>query len=51
MNNFEGKYIKIASKYLDDKMKALNVKGKGVSQLEEKKESTFGRIISGMFKS
>ena len=51
MNSFEGKYIQIASKYLDDKMKKLNVRSKGGFALEDKKESTLHRIVTGIFKS
>jgi hypothetical protein len=51
MNNFESKYIKIASKYLDDKMKSLNVKAKSSIAQESKKGSRFHKIVSAVFKS
>ena len=51
MNNFESKYLKIASKYLDDKMSLLNVKGKTVSKLVDKKVSRLERLVNGIFKS
>jgi len=51
MNSFEAKYMKIASKYLDEKLKLLNVKPKNVYKLDDKKESTIQRIVSGIFNS
>ena len=50
MNNFEAKYMKIATAYLNDKLKQLNVKSKDTYQLEDKKESTLHRIVTGIFK-
>jgi len=32
MNNFEAKYIKISAKYLDEKLKKLNIKPKQTTQ-------------------
>ena len=51
MNNFEAKYIKIASAYLDEKLKILAVNPKRDRKKEEKKESTIHRIMTGIFKS
>ena len=51
MNNFEAKYIKISSKYLDDKMKLLAIKPRDVHIVEDKKESALHRIMTGIFKS
>jgi hypothetical protein len=51
MNNFEAKYLKIASKYLDEKIKILEIKPKNVSIIEDKKESTLHKIMTGIFKS
>lgn len=50
MNNFEPKYLKIASKYLDDKMKSANVNNKNHYKLEDKKSSTLQRVVSALFK-
>jgi len=50
MNNFEAKYMKISSAYLSDKIKQLNVKQKDAYPLEDKKESTIHRIMTGIFK-
>ena len=51
MNNFEPRYVKISSKYLDEKMKSLGVKKSGSFNLEEKKGSAFYRMLSSVFKS
>ena len=50
MNNFEAKYMKISSAYLSDKIKQLSVKPKDAYVLEDKKESTIHRIVTGIFK-
>ncbi len=51
MNNFEAKYIKIASAYLDEKLKAVAVKTKEIKEKENKRESAIHRIMTGIFKS
>jgi hypothetical protein len=51
MNNFEAKYIKMASAYLDEKLQTLEVKKEQKLKLEDKKESTLHRIMTGIFKS
>lgn len=51
MNNFEPKYIKISSKYLDEKMKLLGIKNLKSFQIQEKKESSFQRVLKSVFKS
>jgi len=50
MNNFEAKYMKISSAYLSDKLKQLDIKHKDSYVLEDKKESTIHRIVTGIFK-
>ncbi|MEA2072751.1 MAG: hypothetical protein U9O86_04140 [Campylobacterota bacterium] len=50
MNNFEAKYMKIASSYLSDKIKELNVKPSATFILEEKKKSAIHKIVTGIFK-
>jgi len=50
MNNFEAKYMKIASAYLSDKIKQLNIKPKDSHTLVDKKESAIHRLMSGIFK-
>jgi molybdopterin-biosynthesis enzyme MoeA-like protein len=50
MNNFEAKYMKISSAYLSDKLKQLGIKNKWTNVVEDKKESTIHRIVTGIFK-
>lgn len=49
MNNFEAKYIKIASTYLDEKMKLLKFKSK--KETQKSHESKFKQIVSSLFSS
>ena len=51
MNNFNAKYIKISSKYLQEKLDMLDSKVKNVYIVEEKKESKLHRLMSNIFKS
>lgn len=51
MNNFEAKYLKISSKYLDEKLQQLNVKGRALAPLKDKKESGLTKFVNGFFKS
>ena len=51
MNNFDAKYLKISSKYLQEKLDILNSKAKNVYVVEDKKESKIQRLISNIFKS
>jgi hypothetical protein len=51
MNNFDAKYIKISSKYLQEKLNMLESKVKDVYKIEEKKESKLNRLINSIFKS
>ena len=51
MNNFNAKYIKISSKYLQEKLDLLDSKVKSVYVVEKKKESKLHRIMSNIFKS
>jgi hypothetical protein len=52
MNDFEPKFIKIASKYLDEKLSILsNVKKPKAYVVEEKKESILRRLMHSIFNS
>ena len=51
MNNFDAKYIKISSKYLQEKLDLLDSKVKNIYEIEKKKESKFNRLINSIFKS
>ena len=51
MNNFNAKYIKISSKYLQEKLDMLDSKVKNIYVVENKKESRLQRIMSNIFKS
>ncbi len=51
MNNFSPKYIKISSKYLQEKLDMLDSKVKNVYVVEKKKESKLHRLMSNIFKS
>ena len=51
MNNFDAKYIKISSKYLQEKLDLLDSKVKNVYIIEKKKESKLNRLINSIFKS
>ncbi len=51
MNNFNAKYIKISSKYLQEKLDMLDSKVKNVYVVEKKKESKLHRLMSNIFKS
>ena len=51
MNNFDAKYIKISSKYLQEKLDLLDSKVKSVYLVEEKKKSKLHRLMSNIFKS
>jgi len=42
--------MKISSAYLSDKLKQLGIKCKDTYILEDKKESTIHRIVTGIFK-
>ena len=53
MNNFEPKYIKLASTYLSDKLSQLNISKKETIEEErvEKKElSRFQKMVATIFK-
>ncbi|MBU1216528.1 hypothetical protein KJ870_01180 [bacterium] len=50
MNDFEPKFIKIASKYLDEKFTILtNVKKPKAYVVEKKKESIIRRLMHSFF--
>ena len=51
MNNFDAKYIKISSKYLQEKLDLLDSKVKNIYVVEKKKESKLNRLINSIFKS
>ena len=51
MNNFNAKYIKLSSKYLQEKLDLLDSKVKNVYVIKKKKESKLNRFISSIFKS
>jgi len=51
MNNFNAKYIKISSKYLQEKLDMLDSKAKNVYVIKKKKESKLHRLMSNIFKS
>ena len=49
MNSFDAKYLKIASAYLDTKIKELHVGKRGI-KIEDKKESRLQRFITSIFR-
>ena len=51
MNNFNAKYIKIYSKYLQEKLDLLESKVKNIYVVENKKESKLHRLMNNIFKS
>lgn len=54
MNSFEPKKIKEASKHLEEKLKLLQKNDddeKNVYKVEEKKDSSFKRLVNLIFKS
>lgn len=51
MNNFDAKYLRLSAKYLQEKLDLIDSKVKNVYVIEEKKESTFNRLINNIFKS
>lgn len=51
MNNFDAKYIKISSKYLQEKIDMLNARVRSSYVVQEKKESKVHRLINSIFKS
>ena len=51
MSDFNAKYIKLSSKYLQEKLDSLKVKEKSIFALEDKKESSLTRFINSFFKS
>ena len=51
MNSFNAKYIKISSKYLQEKLDMLDSKVKNVYVVEKKKASKLHRLMSNIFKS
>lgn len=52
MNDFEPKFIKIASKYLDEKLNSQRKEKRLiVYETEKKKESVFSRLIHSIFGS
>ncbi len=51
MNNFDAKYIKISSKYLQEKLDTVNSRVKNVYIVEKQKESKLQRLIHNIFKS
>jgi len=50
MNNFEAKYIQIASKYLSEKLEQLHIQDKKPKKEEAHTESTIQKIVSSLFK-
>ena len=52
MTEFDPKYIKISSKYLQEKLNSLQVKDTNIFTLaKNKKESSIKRLIGSFFKS
>ena len=51
MNNFDAKYIKISSKYLQEKLDLLDSKVKKVYVVEKKEKSKLKRLINNIFRS
>ena len=51
MNNFNAKYIKISSKYLQEKLDIVNSKVKNVYIIENKKESRLKKLMSNIISS
>ena len=50
MNEFDTKYIKISSKYLQDKINFLKVKKKDIPSIDVKGESSIKKFINSFFK-
>ena len=51
MNEFDAKYIKISSKYLQDKINSLKAKEKDILLSEKKKDSSLKKFVNSLFKS
>ena len=51
MNNFEPKEIKVASKYLKEKLKLFKNHKENVYKIEDKKSTSMEKILNMIFKS
>ena len=52
MNDFNTKYIKLSSEYLEEKLNSVKVKDKGIYKLSgERKKSPIKRFVNSLFKS
>ena len=51
MNNFNAKYIKISSEYLQEKLDMLDSKVKNVYVVQKKKESKLHKLLNNIFNS
>ena len=51
MNEFNAKYIKLSSKYLQEKLDSLKVKEESIFTLQKKKDSKLKKIFNSLFKS
>ena len=51
MNDFNAKYIKLSSKYLQEKLNTLKTKEEGIYNLPKKKEVSLKNLVSSIFKS
>ena len=53
MNNFDAKYLKLSSEYLQDKLNRVKTKNENIqlTQKSKKKESSLKRFVSSIFKS
>jgi len=54
MNDFNPKYIKISSDYLNEKLSTLKIKEKNIFNVKEEREKEtplFSRIVESIFKS
>ena len=52
MNNFNPKYIKISSEYLEEKLSSVRVKERKIeSQKDNAKKSSLSKFVNALFKS
>ena len=50
MNNFQAKYIKISSDYLNDKLSKLNVVHQDKDDAKSKERSSLKKFVANIFK-
>ena len=51
MNEFDAKYMKISSKYLQDKISSIKLKKKGTPSINKTQESSIKKFVREFFKS